>query len=122
MAEKQLTGSIDLTKYKSVILTQKGKSGMIKGVFIPLEANHLEEKDGRVFSNIRLIVRDEQDKYGQNGFISKGIPKEVYQANKDDKEALKELQPILGNIKDWSSGTTQSEPVQEVSEDSELPF
>lgn len=120
--EKQLTGSIELTKYKSVILKQKGKSGEIKGVFIPLEANHLEEKDGRVFSNIRLVVRDEQDKYGQNGFISKGIPKEVYQANKDDKEALRELQPILGNIKDWSSGASQSEPAVVVEDGDSLPF
>lgn len=123
MAEKQLTGSIELTKLVSAITTRKGKTGDVRGIFIPTEHNHLTEKDGRVFMDIRMIVRDEKDKYDQNGFISKGIPKEVYQDNKDDKEKLKELQPILGNVKDWStSGGSTSDPAPEVSEDDPLPF
>ena len=123
MAEKQLTGSIELTKLVSVITTRKGKTGDVKGIFIPIDHNHLTEKDGRVFMDIRMIVRDEKDKYDQNGFISKGIPKEVYQENKDDKEKLKELQPILGNVKDWSAPSGgSSEPAPEVSEDEDLPF
>ena len=123
MAEKQLTGSIELTKLVSAITTRKGKSGDVKGVFIPIDHNHLTEKDGRVFMNVRLIVRDEKDKYDQNGFISKGVPKEVYQENKDDKEKLKELQPILGNIRDWSTSSGgSSEPAPVVEEEDTLPF
>ena len=123
MAEKQLTGSIELTKLVSAITTRKGKSGDVKGVFIPIDHNHLTEKDGRVYVDIRLIVRDEKDKYEQNGFISKGVPKEVYQEHKDDKEKLKELQPILGNVRDWSNSSgNSSDPAPVVDEEDTLPF
>jgi len=132
MAEKALSGSIELTKFKSVILEKKQSDGrIIRGVFIPIDANYLEEppksKDdstpsGRVFCPIRVVVRDEQDKYGQNGFISKGVPKEVYQQLKDDTNKLREFQPILGNVKDFTTSSVQSEPAPTVNEDDDLPF
>lgn len=132
MSEKALSGSIELTKFKSVILEKNQSDGrIIRGVFIPIEANHLEEspksKDdptpsGRVFSPIRVVVRDEQDKYGQNGFISKGVPKEVYQQLKDDTDKLREFQPILGNLKDFSTTFSQSAPAPTAKEDDDLPF
>jgi hypothetical protein len=132
MAEKTFLGSIELTKFKSVILEKKQSDGrIIRGVFIPIDANCLEEPpvskedpapSGRVFCPIRLVVRDEQDKYGQNGFISKGVPNEVYKQLKDDKDKLKELQPILGNIKDFATNSSQSDPAPVVKEDDDLPF
>lgn len=120
MSEKRLSGSINLTKFKSVILEKKGKTGMVRGVFIPIEANMLEEKDGNVYCPLNVIVRDEQDKYGQNGFIAKTVPAEIYKAT-EDKESLKDVSPILGNIKDWSGGGSVV-PAAVVDEDDDLPF
>lgn len=124
MANKTLTGSIALTKFKNATILEKksSKTGqMIRGVFIPIDFNHLTEKEGAVYSDIRVVIREEQDQYGQNGFISKALPTDVYKANKDQSDFLKDNQPILGNIKDWSSqGGVEATPV--VSEDDDLPF
>lgn len=124
MANKTLTGSIALTKFKNAVVLKKksSKTGEeIPGIFIPIGFNHLTEKDGAVYADIRIIIRDEPDQYGQNGFISKSLPAEVYKANKDQSDFLKDNQPILGNLKDWSSqGSAESAPV--VGEDDDLPF
>lgn len=122
MANRSLSGSIALTKLpQAVIIEKKGQSGMIRGIFLPIDGNQLTEKDGAVYMDIRVTVRDEVDQYGQNGFVSKGIPSEVYKANKDNADLLKTMQPILGNIKDWSAPSS-TEPVATVADDDDLPF
>jgi len=122
MSNRNLTGSIALTKLpQSVIIEKKGKSGIIRGIFLPIDGNQLTEKDNAVYMDVRVTVRPEADQYGQNGFISKGVPTDVYKALKDNADALKAAQPILGNIKDWSSQAS-SEPVSTVSDDDDLPF
>jgi len=122
MSNRKLNGSIALTKLpQSIILEKKGKSGIVRGVFLPIDGNHLIEKDGAIYMDIRVTVRDEVDQYGQNGFISKGVPSEVYKSLKDTPDALKSAQPILGNIKDFSA-SSNSAPVETVSDDDDLPF
>jgi len=122
MSNRNLNGSIALTKLaQSIILEKKGKSGIVRGVFLPIDGNHLIEKDGAVYMDVRVTVREETDQYGQNGFISKGVPSEVYKTLKDKPDDLKAAQPILGNIKDFSmQGNTA--PVETVSDDDDLPF
>jgi hypothetical protein len=122
MSNRNLNGSIALTKLpQSVILEKKGKSGIIRGIFLPIDGNHLTEKDGAVYMDVRVTVREETDQYGQNGFISKGLPSEVYKSLKDTPDALKAAQPILGNIKDFSL-QNNSAPVATVDDDDDLPF
>lgn len=122
MSNRNLNGSIALTKLpQSVIIEKKGKSGIIRGIFLPIEGNHLTEKDGAVYMDVRVTVRGETDQYGQNGFISKGVPSEVYKSLKDTPDELKAAQPILGNIKDFSASSNTA-PVETVSEDDDLPF
>jgi|SRR5690606_7517316 len=122
MSNRNLTGSIALTKLpQSIILEKKGKSGIVRGIFLPIEGNHLTEKDGAVYMDLRVTIRPEEDQYGQHGFISKSIPTDVYKANKGDNEKLNSMQPILGNVKDWS-GSGNTEPVETVSDDDDLPF
>lgn len=111
MSQKTVTGSIALTKL--VHAPYKSSKGA-DCIMIPIAANKLEIDDkGGVYLPIRVIVRDEQDKFGQNGFIAKAIGTKEYKDMSDaDKETLKDnkselagkLTPILGNIKDWSSG------------------
>jgi len=122
MSNRNLNGSIALTKLpQSVILENKGKSGIVRGIFLPIDGNHLTEKDGAVYMDVRVTVREETDQYGQNGFISKGLPSEVYKSLKETPDALKAAQPILGNIKDFSL-QSNSAPVATVDDDDDLPF
>jgi hypothetical protein len=105
-ADKDLSGSIALTKLVHVMMDAKGKSGPVRGIFIPLQANLLTEKDGAVYMSVKVKVKEEQDQYKQNGFISKTTDTAIWKTLDDaGKEAAKALSPILGNIKDWSGGS-----------------
>lgn len=120
--KKSYSGQIELTKLKSVILEKKGQSGMIRGVFIPIEQNFLDEfQPNRVALNINIIVHEEKDKYGNDGFIGQKVGSETYKsANEVQKEEFKKL-PILGNFKDFS-GVDNSNPAPVVSDTDDLPF
>lgn len=123
MSQKNYAGSIALTKLQSAIITTKKGA---KCILIPINANYLTEKDGAVYMNCNVVVRDEVDKYGQNGFIAQKLDTETYKAL--GKEKANEIQlPILGNIKDFGNtgndtvGTTQiAEPINP--EEDDLPF
>lgn len=130
-----LTGGIEITKLICVRTTRKGKNGQdIDGFFIPKDLNHFEEivkkedgkevPTGRFKLNVRVIYTPEADeKYGQNGFIAKSLPSEIYKANKEDKEFLSKSQPILGNIKDWANQSVDDmPPPPEAGEDDDLPW
>lgn len=127
MSDKKLSGSIALTKLQHVIMEKKGKTGMVRGLFIPIDANLLLEKDGAVYMSVNVNVKSEQDKYGQNGFISKTTDTKIWKELDDaGKEAAKELSPILGNIKDWegssANDTAGAASATTLSEDDSLPF
>jgi len=122
MAQKSLTGSLALTKMKSAFYTTKKGA---RCLMIPIAENHLHEKDGAVYLPISLIVKDEKDQYGQNGFISQSVSSEEYKALGKDK--VKELGlPILGNVKDWSTTSNDSAQVYEAEvmegAEDDLPF
>jgi len=123
MSDKRLSGSIALTKLESAIITTKKGN---KAILIPIDSNYLTEKDGAVYLNVGVVVRDVQDQYGQNGFISHNLSSEKYKELGAEK--AKEIKlPILGNIKDFagngndsSGATTIVEPVNP--EEADLPF
>jgi hypothetical protein len=127
MSERKLSGSIALTKLQHVIMEKKGKTGMVRGVFIPIEANLLTEKEGAVYMAVNVNFKSEQDKYGQNGFISKTTDSKIWkELDEAGKKAAQELSPILGNIKDFSGGssndTAGAASATVVTEDDDLPF
>jgi len=101
---RSLSGSIALTKLVHVKMEVKGKSGKVEGIFVPTKANHLVKgKEGALYMPARIYLRDEEDQYGQMGFISQSVDSKEWKAASDEeKELLKKL-PILGNIKDFSS-------------------
>lgn len=119
---KNYSGQIELTKMKSVILEKKGQSGMIRGIFIPIEANELDEfSSGRIAIPISIVVHDQTDKYGQDGFIGQKVSTERYKSASDaEKEEFKKL-PILGNFKHFEK-TDNTTPAPEVKEEDDIPF
>lgn len=122
--EKNYSGSIALTKLKSVIIEKKGKDGnLVKGLFIPIELNGLELKDGSVYMPFKIIAKSEQDKYGQNGFITKNSkpPKPYKELSDDEKTAHNASNPILGSIKDFTSSTNTAAATT-IENDDDLPF
>ena len=125
---RTLSGSIALTKLKNVVETRKSKNGMVKVITMPIDANLFTEKDGAIYINVRVHIRDEEDKYGQHGFIGQAVDSETYRNSSDsDKEQYKKL-PILGNVKDFgqassgsdTSGTMKAADLNDASDD--LPF
>lgn len=121
--QKNYAGSIALTKLQSAIITTKEGA---KCILIPINANYLTEKDGAVYMNCNVVVREEVDRYGQNGFIAQKLDSETYKSL--GKEKANEIKlPILGNIKDFgtggndAAGTTHiAEPINP--EEDDLPF
>jgi len=125
MAKRNLSGSLALSKIKHVLMEVKGKPNedgserMIKGMFIPFEANKLvvvEKKEGedaeakvvetQVYMPVRVIVKDEMDEYKQHGFISKSLDSKDYKAlgtGDAAQAAAKEFTPILGSIKEFEN-------------------
>ena len=119
---KNYLGQIELTKLKCVILEKKGQSGMIRGVFIPIEANKLDEfAPNRVAVPISVVCHDTPDEYGKDGFIGQKVDSKLFNAaTAEQKEEFNKL-PILGNFKDFS-GKYKAKAVEVVKEEDDLPF
>ena len=120
---KNYSGQIELTKLKCVILEKKGQSGMIRGLFIPIAQNYLDEfAENRVALNVSIVCHDVPDKYGNDGFIGQKVDSKTYKGATDlQKEEFKKL-PILGNFKNFTGGSENTEPAKVVSETDDLPF
>jgi len=109
MSKRNLSGSIALTKLKHVIMEKKGKSGMVKGLFIPIDVNYLKtDKNGALYININVVVNDEANEYKQHGFISQQGNKKWGDCSDEEKETFKKL-PYLGNLKDFSGDRTAND-------------
>jgi hypothetical protein len=121
--QKNLSGSIALTKLKSAFYTTKKGA---KCLLIPIDENYLTEKDGAVYMSVGVVVKDEQDTYGQNGFISQKLDSAKYKEL--GKEKANEIKlPILGNIKDFTptnndAGAVHEAVIVEGEEQDDLPF
>lgn len=84
-------------------------------------------KTGKKYLNVTVLIREEKDQYGNDGFIVQKISKE--------RKAAGEKGPILGNAKimDWDaprqnqhgeakSNGYASQPNIEDDDDSDIPF
>ena len=74
-------------------------------------------KEGAKYINLELIIKNEQDQYGNRGFISQGVSKERREA--------KNYGPILGNVRfvfEDQNNTPVQPSVQIVDVDDDLPF
>lgn len=125
---RRLDGSIALTKLKCAILKKKNKKGKeVRGVFLPIDSNFLYEKDGAVYLNVRINLKDVEDSFKQHGFISQSVASELWKnASDKEKEKMKST-PILGGLKDFefssnSSSNDTAGNAGEIDEDDDLPF
>jgi hypothetical protein len=121
--QKVYAGSLALTKLQSAVITTKKGA---KCLLIPIEANHFTEKEGAIYMNCSVIVREDQDQYGQNGFISQKLDTEKYKSLGAEKASEIKL-PILGNIKHFAGSQNDSAGAAIVSqavdpEQDDLPF
>jgi hypothetical protein len=120
---KSYSGSVAFTKLKSAITTTaKGT----KCLLIPIDDNHLYEKDGAVYLPIRLTVFAEKNQFNDDGLIAQTLSSEEYKAL-GPEEAKKIELPILGNFRNFdivqndNSGVVSNEVYNGV-EDPDLPF
>ena len=102
---RTLLGSMAITKLQHRVEKRKTKTGeQITGLFIPCELNHfVAGKNDTWYMPIKILLRPEPDKYGQDGFVSLTVDAKTYKdASDEQRQQFKEL-PILGNIKDFST-------------------
>jgi hypothetical protein len=76
-------------------------------------------KTGKKYLSISVLIREEKDQYGYDGFVVQKISKE--------RKAAGEKGPILGNAKimDWDAPKPSSTPQivgNNDDDDSEIPF
>lgn len=95
--QKVYAGSLALTKLKHALTVSKsGKKLLV----LPIDDNFFEEKDGSVYMSCSVVAKEQEDQYGQHGFISQKLPTTKY---KELGELAKDIKlPILGNIKNFA--------------------
>lgn len=118
-----MNGKINLAKLEKTFIT-KGKKGQPLLV-IDIQASHLfEGKDGNVYLDLNLWERDkpeEVEKYGLYS-IKQSLPKEVRDADKENKVS----RPYLGNagvfVAKESKGAEEVEAGEIMEDGQDLPF
>lgn len=90
-----INGNLNLAAFKHVKMNAKGKSGQVKGIFIPFEANKLaeHEKGGVYFNMVAFELKNPTD-YGTH-IVKQSFSKEVRQNMSEDEQ---KEQPIFGNL------------------------
>jgi len=117
-------GKINLAKLTHVLMEKQGKTGMVKGLFIPISQNNLfEGKDGNVYLDL-IAFELKEPKDGQTHLVKQSLPKEVRdKMTKEEQDA----QPIIGNLNAniGSGGNSQpanAQPGVVLGESDDLPF
>lgn len=115
--KKNYSGEIELTKMKCAITTTPKGTRVL---MIPISENHLDEfSEGRIAIPINIICHEENDKYGNAGFIGQKVASKEYKSMTDEQKKETKL-PILGNFKDFSSDSGTAAPIAATADD--LPF
>lgn len=92
-----ISGKLNLAALKHVVIEKKGKDDkMIKGLFIPIEANNLfasEKENGGIYLDLVCFEMKEKKDYATHIVKQSFSKKELEEMG----DAAKEL-PILGNL------------------------
>jgi hypothetical protein len=98
-ANQRYYGQIALTKFKSAVISVNNKQGKpVRGVFIPIEANHLYEGNKHIYASVGVTMHD-RDQYENDGFISQQVSADMYKKADDQRKEEFNNLPILGNVK-----------------------
>ena len=115
-----IKGKVNLAKFKSVLMTGKGKSGPVEGIFIPIKLNKLfKGKDGNLYFNF-IGFETPESKFGTH-MIKQSFSKEERDAMTEDEQ---KGQPIFGNIEKEAEFVEQNNLASEkpIDEGGDLPF
>ena len=116
MNRRFLSGSITLSKLKSVITEMTGKDKKpVKGIFIPFDVNYITTIEAACHLNITVGLAEEPDQYDQIAFVAHRADSKLYkEASDEEKEEMKKL-PFLGNLREFNtqSGDDQAPVVEE---------
>ena len=126
---RRLDGSLDLAKLQHVIMKKKGKGGKkIECLVLPIDKNYMiRGKDGGVYLNVKVNLKDKEDDFNQHGFISHQVPSAIWKEASEEEQAEMKKTPILGGIKDWdfnggSSSSNSNTSHDDIGEEDDLPF
>jgi len=115
--------SFALTKLKHAIITTKKGA---KCLLIPIDDNYLSEKDGAVYMQTDICVREEKDTNDNYGFVKQKLASDKWKALGDEAKTIGDALPFLANLKIFertnndNSGATADAYVDEEHDD--LPF
>lgn len=123
---RTLNGSIAISKLKHDVLNVKYGNKKIKGIFLPIDKNHISEVKDAFYLPVRVIIYPDENEYGQHGMIAQSVDSKKYkEASEEQKEVFKKL-PIIANLKDFYYNPDNSGKMEEGSPEVEpqddLPF
>jgi len=116
-----ISGKINLAKLAHVQMEAKGKTGQVKGIFIPIEANNLfQGKDGNVYLDI-ICFDQVNDEYKQTHSIKQSLSKEVREKMTEEE---RKTQPFLGTLNtNWGGNNDMPNAAgAPVKEGGDVPF
>lgn len=114
-----LSIKLNLQNLNCVCRYEKGKSGPVECLIIPLEVNHLFKGKSGVYLDLTAFELKEK-KENKTHLIKQTLPKEIFKAMTDEQ---KRATPILGDVSTWEH--QESEPVSNLTtlpENSNLPY
>lgn len=123
-------GKFDFLKLKNAcVISVNGKSGVKKGVFVPIEDNNLfvstdeNNKAKGAYFNFAVFENKQVGKYGDTHMIKQSIGKDARSKMSDEE---KRAIPILGNMKPMelqnASQAVETPVAPSVQEEDDLPF
>lgn len=97
------SGKLNLLKFKGAcVISVKGHAGVKKGVFIPIDDNHIfisaddTNKAKGAYIDFMAFENKQPSKYGDTHMIKQSIDKDTRsKMSEEEKRAM----PILGNMK-----------------------
>lgn len=114
------SGKINLLSFRNAcVTTLRRSSGEKKGVFIPIDDNHLfvsSDDSGKaksVYANF-MAFENQMDRYGESHRLKLSVPKEALaNMNEDEKKNI----PYIGNMKPYfKAGTTNATTTESVTQ------
>jgi len=111
--------SVALTKLQhGFITTKKGARCLV----IPIDDNHLTEKEGAVYMQTDIVTMDSEDTNGNWGFQVQKLPSDKWKALGAEAAKLIVL-PYLGNLKIFAKKANDAVPETTIeTDDDDLAF
>lgn len=99
-----IKGRLNLQALKHVKMEVNGKSGKVKGVFIPLEVNNIFEGEKGLYLDL-VAFELKEAKNNQTHMVKQSFSKDIREKMSDDE---KKNQPILGSLNVGGFQNTES--------------